>query len=127
MSGFLDLFGLKRRREVRVRVNWLVDARLTGSQHYVGFHATDVSVSGLGLTAQNAGDFSRVIDQGRAELRLRVPGSAGAAEVEAQIMWQREAQGQALMGCAFRRINREVRRALGEYIEAHPQDVVAET
>ena len=81
MSSFLDLLGLKRRREVRVRVNWLVDARLTGSQQYVGFHATEVSTSGLRLSAPSAGGFERVIDRGRVELLLRVPGSAESSKI----------------------------------------------
>lgn len=121
------MFGLKRRREVRVRVNWLVDARLTGSQHYVGFHAADISSSGLRLSAQSAGDFERVIDRDKVGLLLRVPGAAGAAEVEAEVKWRRVEQGRALMGCEFRRLSREVRRGLGDYVEAHPQDVVTET
>jgi hypothetical protein len=126
MSGFLDLFGLKRRRELRVRVNWLVDARLRDSQHYVGFHATDVSLFGVRLRASAAGEFERVIDRDRVDLLLRVPGSAGAAEVETEVKWQRVEQDQALLGCEFRRLGRELRRALEEYIAAHPQDRVAE-
>jgi hypothetical protein len=126
MSGFLDLFGLRRRRELRVRVNWLVDARLRDSQHYVGFHAADVSLFGVRLRASSAGDFERVIDRDRVYLLLRVPGSAGAAEVETEVKWRRVEQGQALLGCEFKRLDRELRRALEEYIAAHPQDQLAE-
>jgi hypothetical protein len=127
MSGFFDLFGLKRRCEVRVRVNWLVDARLNGSQQYVGFHAADVSISGLRLSAGAAGDFGRAIDQGRVELLLRVPGGAGAGEVDGEVKWQRVEEGRALMGCEFRRPNRELRRLLEDYIAAHPEDQVAQS
>lgn len=108
-----------------MRVSWLVDARLTGSENYLGFHACDISASGLRLSAA-AADFGRVIDRGRVALLLRVPGSPGAAEVEAEVRWQRTEGGRALMGCEFRRLGRELRRALEEYIAAHPQDLVAE-
>lgn len=109
-----------------MRVSWLVDARLRGSQHYVGFHATDISLFGVRLRAPSTGDFERVIDRDRVDLLLRVPGSAGAAEVETEVKWQRVEQGHALLGCEFKRLSREVRRALGEYIDAHPQDLIAE-
>lgn len=125
MSSFLDLFSLKRRREQRVRVNWLVDARLRASEQYVGFHARDVSVSGLRLSAGTEADFERAVDQNRVALLLRVPGNAGAVEVGAAVKWQRCEGGLALMGCEFRRPDRELRRALEDYIAAHPDDVVA--
>lgn len=126
MSGFLDLFGLKRRRDVRVRVSWLVDVRLSGSEQYVGFQATEVSTSGLRLSAQHGGDFARAIDRGRVDMLLRVPGGAGAVEIEAEVKWQRMEGGRALLGCEFRRPPRELRRALEEYVGAHPQDLIAE-
>ncbi|MCC7265572.1 MAG: PilZ domain-containing protein [Candidatus Latescibacteria bacterium] len=125
MSSFLDLFGLKRRREERVKVGWLVDARLRASEQYVGFHACDVSVSGLRLSAALAADFERAIDRGRLGLLLRVPGNAGALEAEAEVRWQRVEEGRALLGCEFRRPSRELRRLLEGYISAHPEDVVA--
>lgn len=126
MSNFLDLFGLKRRHEERVKANWLVDARLRGSEHYVGFHACDASVSGLRLSAAAPGDFARAIEQGRLTLRLRVPGNTGALEVEAEVRWQREEEGKALLGCEFRRPSRELRRALEAYISAHPEDLLVQ-
>ena len=85
MSSFLDLFGLKRRHEQRVRGNWLVDARLRASEQSVGFHACDASISGLRLRTGSLADFERAIVRERLELLLRVPGNAGAAEVEGEV------------------------------------------
>lgn len=127
MSGFLDLFGLRRRQEVRVRVNWLVDVRLAGIQSYVGFRAGDVSQSGVRLLAGSPGEFTRVISAEKTvELLVRVPGGAGAFAAEAEVKWIREEKGQAVLGCQFTRISREARRAVDEYVQAHPQDMVEE-
>ena len=125
MESFLDLFGLRRRQALRVAVNWLVDVQVQGTDHFVGFYAYDVGVAGLRLQGHTLDAFERVISaDGTARMRLRVPDPQDVLEVEAGFKWEREEEGKAISGWSFSGLSRSVRKALEDYIRAHPEDII---
>ena len=124
MSSFLDRLGLHRRQEPRVAVDWLIDVQVRGTDHYVGFQALDVSRSGMRLEALDPDSLERVRSPKGIPMRLRLPPPYGAIEFEAQLKWEREEDGKLLRGWGFTRISRQARKAISDYIEAHPEDVL---
>jgi len=57
-------------------------------------------------------------------MRIRLPTLHGAADFTAELKWEREEDGQIFTGWAFARISGKVRKAIGNYIEAHPEDIL---
>ncbi|NKB71830.1 MAG: hypothetical protein GKR89_32540 [Candidatus Latescibacteria bacterium] len=123
MNKFLDLFGLRRRREIRLSAEWFIDVQVKSTDRYVGFFSRDISPSGLRLHGRSSDDFSRLLDDnGRAGMRLRVPGSGSPLNLEAQLRWGTSEANGFLTGWLFTKIDSTSQKALRAYIDAHPQD-----
>ena len=123
MVKFLDLFGLRRRREARLAAEWFVDVQVQSSESYVGFFSRDISPSGLRLQGRTSEDFRRLLnDDGRTGMRLRVPNSGSPFDLEAELRWGTPAEGGFLTGWLFTKIDSDSQKTLRQYIDAHPQD-----
>jgi len=57
-------------------------------------------------------------------MRIRLPTPHGTVEFEAELSWEREEEGRIFTGWTFTRIRREARKAITDYIEAHPEEVL---
>ncbi len=126
-DSLLDAFGLKRRQAPRIAVHWLVDVQVRDTEHFVGFYTQDMSLSGACLKANTPDAVERVRSPNRrVSMRVRLPPPYGVAEFKAELKWERQKDDQVLTGWAFNRIDREARRVIGGYIEAHPEDVIQE-
>ncbi|MEW6753078.1 MAG: PilZ domain-containing protein [Candidatus Latescibacterota bacterium] len=115
MPSFLDLLGLRRRRAPRVAACWPVEVRVPGCDRLERFHATDVSTTGVRLEGGTPGGVRQLLSpDGRARLRLHLPGSAVALEVEARLCW---GLGDPLRtGWQFAGLRRRDLRSLAAYV-----------
>ena len=119
---FADLFGLKRRRTPRIGTRWYVDLKVPETPTYVGFFTRDVAVTGLRLEGDSEEAFRRHLSaEGRAGLRVRIPGRPGVIETEAELRWAMAAGDKFLTGWMFVDLEDEDAEALATYIDAHPE------
>lgn len=124
MDLFVDLFGLRRRRIPRVAVRWLVDARIYGTDQFIGLYTRDVSLGGLRLEGCPAATFRRLLSPaGRAQMRLRLPHISKPLTVEVELRWS--LGDPPSTGWSFTRIAPKARRLLAEYIASHPADLLS--
>jgi hypothetical protein len=127
MDAFLDLFGLKRRENPRVSVNWLVDIRVPGTDGFIGLTARDISIDGIRLEGNTPDALERILIQGkRVNMSIRVPGARQALEISAILKWGPLTKGRPSAGWSFTQIDRDVRQSIEAYIDAHPEDVLIE-
>ena len=127
MDAFLDLFGLKRRENQRVAVNWLVDIKVPDSDGFIGLTAHDVSTDGIRLQGNTTEAMRRILSQGkRVNMSIKMPGGRQPLEVVAVLKWGPSEQEQPFAGWAFTRVDRETKQTILQYIEDHPEDVLEE-
>ena len=128
MASLLDRFGLRRRKDTRVAVRWVVDVQIRGSDSFIGFETVDLSCSGLCLQARSKDTLERVRrPKGATPMRLRLPAPHGPIDFEAEMTWERDEDGKALSGWSFRHIGREARSVIEEHIQAHPEAIVQQS
>ena len=127
MDAFLDLFGLKRRENQRVAVNWLVDIKVPDSDGFIGLTAHDVSTDGIRLQGNTTEAMRRILSQGkRVNMSIKMPGGRQPLEVVAVLKWGPSEQEQPFAGWAFTQVDRETKQTILQYIEDHPEDVLEE-
>lgn len=127
MDAFLDLFGLKRRENLRVAVNWLIDIKVPNSDGFIGLTAHDVSIDGIRLQGNTSDVMRRILSQGkRVNMSIKIPGGRQPLEVVALLKWGPSEQEQPFSGWAFTQVDRETKQIIQQYIDDHPEDVLAE-
>jgi hypothetical protein len=121
------LFGLQWRQGDRIEVFCRVELQVPGTDHPLEFCTCDLGVFGICLHGSAPDIFHQdTMQNPRAPMRIYMPEPYGVIEIEAELKWEREEDGQVLTGWEFARISRKARKMIHDYIESHPEDVLKE-
>ena len=127
MASLLHRLGFRRRQATRVRVSWIADVQVRDSDSFIGFQTVDLSCTGVCLRARTGEQLERVRrPKGGVPMRQRLPAPHGQIEFEAELAWERDAEGTMLTGWSITKIDRRARDAIEDYIQAHPEAVIPE-
>ena len=119
------LFDLKWRQGPRVTAQWRMDLQLPGADHSVELCTFDIGADGVCLQGAMPAVFDQAVaEKRRMPMQLHLPDSPEVLQIEAELKWARKEGDPMLTGWAFTRITPEGRRAIEEYIEAHPEDIL---